>query len=416
MKRMRSVGVSSGVLCLVLINCAFALTQQDSIIQTGGTIIYPPKILRADNVYGLSEADRNNATKIAENLDLYITWTWQGQMVNELHSLKPSMKVLVYRNVRVIYKIHAPDEWKLALANNWVLKDANGNMIYCTVWPENYMVDIGSSSYQDFVVNWIKNALDTYGFDGVWADYGLEYGVPTWAMTGHPINPRTGQLYTDDEWINDLITLINKIKNATGSKLYVGNGIHTGSKWLWSRGNYEKVLNQSRIDGFMSEGLFTASSWNLSLPSSWYSEEQWKQSLDFLVWIQNNFLTSSNKLYMAWSYSHSDQESTFIITSFLLGVDKFHQNYVTPSKQMMTDYVKRLANIEIGVPTESYHIVEGTHVYERDFTRVKVLVNPSSDPYVVSLEKAYETLEGEVVSSVTVNPHTGTVLIDPNPP
>jgi hypothetical protein len=65
---------------------------------------------------------------------------------------------------------------------------------------------------------------------------------------------------------------------------------------------------------------------------------------------------------------------------------------------------------DIGSPTESYHIISGTHVYEREFTTSKVLVNPTYSSYNINLGGTYKTINGNTVSTITVPPHTGMIL------
>ena len=64
---------------------------------------------------------------------------------------------------------------------------------------------------------------------------------------------------------------------------------------------------------------------------------------------------------------------------------------------------------QLGSPTNDYYSFYS--VYARDFENGKVLVNPTTSSYTVSLDQNYKTLDGETVSSVTLDGHTGVVLL-----
>jgi len=332
--------------------------------------------------------------------------------VPQLHQINPNMLILLYRNIRAIYNYS--DEWQTALDQEWLLRDSSGALVHSTIWPEIYMTDIGNPEYQDFVANWIKNYTDLYGYDGVFSDNGLLV-TPSecfWGSSGEPVNSRTGNLWTSEEIVDAYIAFHNRIKATIGSKLDIANGIFHGERFFSSdkHDNYVKVLTESNLDGFMSEGLFN---WN-----EYYSEDKWKKSVDFVVWIQENFLNQTGKIFSPHAQCAVDQipadcttqqMATFVFSSLLLGINK-SQNYLSLQGAMLLDEIQDLFKIDLGVPKANYYLIEGTHVYARDFTKIKVLVNPTDQPFLVYLDGDYETLEGQIVSSVNMEPHTGLIL------
>jgi hypothetical protein len=97
----------------------------------------------------------------------------------------------------------------------------------------------------------------------------------------------------------------------------------------------------------------------------------------------------------------------------LLGA-KTNQNYLglLADSTFNTQVMQPLYDAGIGTPTNDYYIISGTRVYSRDFTKAKVLVNPTDQPYSLTLTKDYTTLDGQIVSSINVEPHTGVILKD----
>jgi hypothetical protein len=76
---------------------------------------------------------------------------------------------------------------------------------------------------------------------------------------------------------------------------------------------------------------------------------------------------------------------------------------------------KKLHDLDIGEPLTDYYVVQ-SHVYTRDFTKGKIMVNPTSTPYTVTLPSTFRTLDGTLVNSVNIQPHTGVILNSTAPP
>jgi hypothetical protein len=344
---------------------------------------------RSVGIDSLSEegGDYYNAQFIADHTDLYDTWYYQGDLVPKIHAIRPDLKVIVYRNVRAVYTTSGETA-------KWLLKDANGNYIYSLDYPDKYFLcDIGNPEYQDYVANWVKAQIDTYGFDGVFADWGIDAGGGlTYGLSGHAVNPRTGALYTEGDWVQGTLEIAQKIKAKIGSKLYIGNGINDGDKWLGLKSTYVRFL-ELPIDGLMAEGCFTLGQ----------GESSWKNSLDFMVWLQDNFLAKrANGVFLpvCWLRGATNEQTKYLYCSCLLGIKDFSKNYLWMNEVTCSDYTQSLFKIEIGAPEGDYYVIQGTHVYARDFTKAKVLVNPTSNTYTVEING----------QTITMPPQTGTTL------
>lgn len=356
---------------------------------------------------------------VAELFDMCQAWTAVAEKIRQVHQIRQDFKALLYRNIRAVYN-YREDEWQTALDNDWILKDVNGDYVYSTKWPNNYMVDIGNPEYQIWVASWVKENIDQYGFDGVFADVSLSAWASEhfWSTSAPPINPRTGDLWKDEEVRQALIEVHKEIKKAIGSTLLVCNGIYEGHRFWRRYDGYMEILSNSPLDGIMSEGLLYAKN------GIWYSEAQWLDCLNFLVWVQNNFLKDHpNRFFVAVCIASgvtlpagctSEQLALYGFASTLLGVNN-SQNYLFlahPDDPLsFINFVQDLHNINVGFPINDYYLIAGTHVYARDFSNVKVLVNPTSNSYLIDLQGTFKTLDGEIVTEVTMEDHTGLILI-----
>lgn len=402
--------------------------QEFPSISSYGTIKYPSfKIGIYTSSWNFAEYD---AATIAETFDMSQSFLTSPEnmyeaKMNQVHALNPNYKALVYRNVMSIYN-YETDEWNLANSKGWLLKDVNGNYVTEPQWPENYYVDITNPEYQLWLGATVKSWLDQYPFfDGVMADNSLKYSVGEWLgsdRVNSVINPSTGVPFTTEQVLDGCAGLLNAIIDAIGpSKLLLPNGIWSGFVFAdpTAGANYRYILSKvPRLNGLMSEGTFMAS-------TVWLSEAQWKQSVDMVVWIQDNILAGHPERCFATSCYRSvpagateDQVIKYGVCSMLLAA-----NYSSPQNVIYLGYgsdhipsaailqlLQTLRNADFLDPLGNYYQINGTSVYTRDFTGGTVLVNPSDSSYTLSLSKSYTTLEGQTVNSITIGNHTGILL------
>ena len=387
---------------------SLSIAETKNIIASFGTIDYRALSCRRY----LSEHWRGSPELYAEKADMYTCHLGAAEKVQQIKKIRPDLTCLLYRNIREVYQ--SASEYQGFINNGWLLKDMNGNYIV-TNYATNRMVDVGSSNYQQWLANWIKGYLDQYGFDGAYLDNCLPSRGMLWGLTSEPINPRTGKPWTDQEFKEAVITLVNKVKDTVAPKLVIGNGIFNGEAFFGSRyQNYVELLN-SGIDGVMSEGW--VSEWS---SAEWYSEEEWLASIDFVVWLEDNFLPKGKIFIPVCANAASgnlplgcskEQYAAYCYASLLLAARTSGAHYVNFYYYMVEDYPQSLFTIDVGTPSAKYYVVPGTHVYARDFTKSKVLVNPTSQPYTINLTGQYQTLNGTPITSpITLKPHTGTIL------
>jgi len=392
--------------------------QNSTNILTYGAIKYPS--FKIGIYTGSWNFDEYTAEQIAATYDMSQSWYHEGwaydysAKANQVHALNPNYKFLVYRNVGDVFHSWT-DEFNLALNSGWLLKDTSGN--YLTSYAgENYMVDITNRDYQLWVAQKIKLWLDQYPiFDGVMADNALKHGVAEWLGSdrwSQVYKPETTRPFTDQEVLDGNAGLLNAIIDAIGtSKILAPNGIWTGFVWADSTAgaNYRYVLSKvPRLNGVLSEGTF--------LPDAWFTETQWKQSVDMVAWIQDNILRGHPESRFNGGTSRADpseQVMKYGFCSMMLAVKYSEQNTIyfgdlSGSPNLMS-LAQILRGVDLGSPLGNYYNTGS--VYTRDFQDGKVLVNPTDVSYTVTLDGSYTAFDGSIVSgSLTLNSHTGAIL------
>ena len=155
------------------------------------------------------------------------------------------------------------------------------------------------------------------------------------------------------------------------------------------------------------------------------SEANWKSSVDFVAWVQDNFLAGHPERYFSAgcvastlpSGATAQQVMAYGFCSMMLAVKySSPQNTIDFGLDYSKDatllaFAQTLHNVSLVGPLGSYYQISSTSVYARDFANAKVLVNPSATSYAIALSGGYTTLGGQSVSgTITVAPHTGTIL------
>jgi hypothetical protein len=410
--------------------------QDSRSIQTSGAISYAS--LKMGVYVGTWNFQEYTAATIAATFDMSQSWwippsdpgSQYDTKMSQVHAINPNFKFLLYRNIMSIHYFWS-DEWNYARSQGWLLKNINGNYV-TEPWPENYMVDITNQSYQQWLGAKVKSWLDQHpSIAGIMADNSLKYSAQEFDASGtsRPINPRTGTYFTDTEILDGCAGVLNAIIDAIGtSKLLMPNGIWNGAIWwnYWGPqgDNYRYILSRvPRLNCLASEGTFMATN------NQWYTETEWKYSLDFVVWVQDSFLNGHPErcfggeclTYALPSGATQEQVILYGYCSMMLAA-KYSAPQNTMSFGLSNEFlpnsntlqlVQNLRTVNMIEPLNNYYKITSTSVYARDFVKGKILVNPSNTPYTITLAGSYTTFGGAVVSgSLIVSAHTGVILFN----
>jgi len=352
---------------------------------------------------------------IASHYDVLIAdgYSYYNSKVSYLHQQNPNLIVLAYRNGTAVTK--GGEDYSNVEKNHpeWFLKDSSGNRVFEASYPDNFVLDPGNPEWRKYRAAQAQDYINVYGYDGVYFDMMSSY---IWVGSGGdsslPINPKTGKLYTDSEWKEDIKQYLAFIKQTVGtSKLAVFNGPGTGTGATYYQYGTSTLVNE--VDGMMVEG-FTR--WSGTPAESFRSEADWKKDVDQLVELSQKGKTTFVWTSVTGISPSAEQEKRlhlYSVASFLLA--KWNKSYYTfwrPTTEHYKPY-DSLWSTKIGSPVGAYY--KKDNVYQRDFTTGKVLVNPSDiNTYIVSLGKTYQTLDGEVISQATLAPDTGLILLSYN--
>ncbi|MCJ7424818.1 putative glycoside hydrolase family 15 protein [Candidatus Bathyarchaeota archaeon] len=411
--------VVSAVACLVTTQplplvASSSLNASSRQITLTGTIIYPGRIIKYIVAYGFSGGFPNDtADFIANHFDL-VDAHYSEQSIygfRRMKSRNTDLIIIVYRNAMGTDADASGQlegfNWEVVNQHeDWFVHDKNGNRVRNKFWGW-YLMDVGSAGWREFYANWCLRILTETSIDGIFADDVwdslpcgdfLDSWWNPWTVTNVHIDKAIG-----DRWYNDMLGFITYVKQRIGNKLLI---VNTGDN-----NGYVDAC-----DGKMDEEF---------IHPDWYSYSEFHD--EYIHWtekVDRIRTTSVKNRYVMIDAGFSElygQEPTsemvnrilmYCFSSYLMALEGSRTSFGF-GDYWSSDNSKGYYSIfdqakALGSPIDEYHVYQS--IYARDFANGKVLVNPSNSSYYVLLDQDYRTLNGDIISNITLDNHTGTIL------
>jgi len=351
-------------------------------------------------LYGSYQPSDEDLEYLASNFDFIDTEQGRGEDVANLKEMNPDIIVVFYKDLIGMYSYYS-DWGEVDKHRDWFLHDTGGNRIINKNFGW-YLMDPSSDGWRNYYAGQVKDELDRNPqYDGVFADdcWGDFYNYFT---VGDEKLPDI----TKEEWNNDINGMLKVIKDQIGDKLIIVNS-NTPFDYM------------QYADGRMDES-FAHAPWHG--PNTFHTVGGWKEKIDALYqWSGNDkYLMANGGVEEGATDEEKESLMKFCLSSYLLGVNgpKALFGFKPPTKSggyswgVMDEWLhpeyERVG--ELGDPIGKYYS-EGS-IYFRDFENGKVIVNPSSGtPLPINLDQNYKTLDGKIVSKVTLDDHSGIILL-----
>ena len=345
-----------------------------------------------------STIDNQDGAAIAEELEYYVAWPHQSGALPGLTAAGKNF--LVYKNIRMFDKNFS------TFKEEYLLRDVNGNIISAKGYTPLKLTDPMNPAYRQYLTNWFQKYKDQ-GYQGIFHDNGVEIDVfDPWFYDAHPVNPRTGVLYTETEFVEDCLDLANWLVAQHPDMIHHANGFWSGHRYNQKTSNFNYVMANADLDNIFSEGM-----WGNTYGVLW-RENNWKESVDFLKDVQSKWLSRGKTFTIYTNTGGADtveqeggvgvigwqQSALFQFASSLLAIDR-PGNIFSFHKAMSRPFVQDLLKLDVGVPLGNYY--KSGSVYKRDWTNVTVYVNPT-----------YST---QTVDDLTMPPLSGEIIINEIP-
>ena len=354
--------------------------------------------------------------KIAAGYDLLILNEVEAvpEKISKIRSYYPDVKIILYTMAEDLPNPNHPffqehpeihpslQEMYREIDQNhpeYFLLDDNGDRIYLWAYDQMYREYYPDTEenpghcldprtgWADYYKDYVLECMTPGSYDGVYSDAARCYeemksegNTQQWQVDNSP-----------EEWNNAVYQMLQGIENSLDEETITicNNGYN-----LWISA-YDGRL----FEWFLSDWEYTplgGDQWILHMQSA-------KETVE------------SDKMLFAMQYGRNDRDRMYGLASFLLiASDKSYYSFNEHSIDEDTPwrwYSEYEA--EIGDPNGDYYFDDD--VYQRNYTKARILVNPSSKSVNVDLGENYYTLEGKSVSSVALHTKKGIILLKEQP-
>lgn len=354
--------------------------------------------------------------------DLIISTRWRYHDLKPntwkvLKSLNPDIEIYIYWLGPEMYKPVDVIHRKLCLF------DSKGNIIYNSQYPHEVVMDFSSEKYRYYWwYDLVKEVLNRqWKADGVYLDNCLVHK----GFGGCPFSSQVPAKFPDaHSWniaMNGFINFAVRVLHHKGQKVGVNRGQSRYKKgckaWF--------MLDNSDYppDWIMEEG-FAVVKWGSPYPGArFFSEAEWKRQVDIVSRIKNSKVLLLSHAYLDSNKSKGidnygkpvtfEQAFWFAFCSYHLARrDSPNNAYFMFNNQWFAAY----EDINLGRALGNYKIIKikEVNIYYREFKKGFVFVNPTNKGVdSIPLPIPCSQINGKHVSNISLNAHTGILLLKP---
>jgi len=387
---------------------------------------------------GATSADQQ---KIASTHDLIVLgtgWADEGPPAT-YYQVNSGITSIVYQSWFDLGPSN-PDYASVNQHEDWFYHDAQGNRIavYSThqnadcnpsLCPTNsaycncrFGMNMGHPDYRNYVAIRLADIVTgggawggPRGFDGVF----LDNTNPNWPYrsakvqsgwtSATPVYPG-GTTQTEATWIADQKGFLQAVKSAMGAKLLIYNGCVSSANFpTWKQYSYEflQYADGCTMEYWTVNGSGTSATVKLG--------SDWDRDLDLFQGVADLGKWATP---LIGSGVHTAAVNRYGIASVLLfreGDRAFLNFWKGTAEEALAGHFDQTfpeASIDLGAPTERFSkLVNG--VATRNFTKGRVLLNPTTSSQTVTLGRIMRRVDGTEVTSVTLASGTAEILITP---
>jgi hypothetical protein len=323
-----------------------------------------------------------------------------------MRQANPHLLVLAYLNGAYAQASQGAD-----FPDAWYARGADGAKIRSKKFG-NYLMDVTNPG-------WIQNRAQTCsaytgqsGYDGCYLDMLGNATVGKGYDTAAPIDPATHAAYTRSRWMAATSHLAGAVKAANATLFVVGNGLANGTQYFSSASGPTSALLAS-IDGGNAQGWLRSEN---DSATSFRPPAVWKSDVDMLVdaGTRGRAVLAMTKVGVATTPQQLLQLHRYALASFLLGTNGSQYFFFDPSGNNDGVNAPDTSDDHVNVGTPLAHYVALPNgAYRRQFSAGVVAVNPTTAPVAIALGGTFTDLDGHVVQTVTLPPHSGGVFTAP---
>jgi hypothetical protein len=374
-----------------------ALTM--SALAAGGAGVIKPWGLQ--NEGGDKDVPRKKAVKHALNNDLLTAHVraYKGD-VAAMKRANPRLIILAYMNA-----LYAHTKEGDKYPADWYMRDSKGDRVRNRN-TGNWLMNPAKQGWIDNRIAECKSRMRESGYDGCSLDMLGLASLSLGYVNARPAH-EDGSLWTADQWLDATARLARSINKAVKKRLVYGNGLSTAG--LYFGQNTRRLAVQ--MNGGIAEAWLRGSKTGVK---DYPGEKRWRKEIKMIRDVQRMHkpILTLTKLWVRATDKQQDKWRRFALGSFLIATNG--KSYFFFSSSFGASRVADHAwyHTRLGSPLGRHRKKQG--VYTRNFTRGKVIVNPTGSFRKFRLSKQFVNLSGARVGrTVTLAPHGAQILRRP---
>lgn len=348
---------------------------------------------------------RARAKRIARRFDLVSADSFAfAEHARAMRRVNPDITLIAYVNGTLAkpHKVrHLPER---AFAH-----DSNGRRITSPIWGTTLMAPT-SRAWRREVNGVCRRRVQEGHYDGCLVDsMGLGIFAPSQRFTGIPVNPATGEKYTQRQYRAAQADLANYFRSASPGLVHVFNVVENDWRY-WQDPVRSRPLALGRPAVHMENFLRAAQDGANDFPNA----EKWLRNVRVVRDLERHNVSGlfATKLWSSHSAAQAAQWQGYAMASFLMGAKGNTYFTFTRSRDRAG---ATGSNAPYSMPNGLGRAVRAmvqreSGAYVRRFVHGMAVVNPGTTTVTVRLPHAMRRLNGDVVTSVRLGPSSGDVL------
>jgi hypothetical protein len=294
---------------------------------------------------------------------------------------------------------------------DWILRDAGGGVVTNNFISSETAPDHGNMGFVDFYFNFfieVPSSVAGGRWKGTYKDrsWNLRFldnfivYLPA-AWSSRPVNPDTGDVLSREDREQDILDATKRLRqradNEAGGLRYIANVWNDVEASYLDRDIYPELMQ------YVDYALFEV--WTSNLEGVPVSEEIWLRR----VTAAQDMVENRN----AEPVVQAGVGDFWYALSSLLLVSKKGKGMIWSNKMYSDALIQQLSALDLGEALDLFFFAD--NAYQREWEKGKVIVNPSDDATLeFLLDESYrDAATGETVTSVTLPPKSGKILLIP---
>jgi hypothetical protein len=354
-----------------------------------------------------------DATLIAQNYDLIVGNQSQftSTTIPLMKGANPNVRILVYMNGS-FDMFGNPNLQNHTYPLSEYAVDANGHYIESTKY-HNWLMNIGDPDWAVSVSQHCDMLLASAPYDGCFVDMLGDALLTGNYLSGQPINPATGVVWTTAQRMAATTLIGAKVTADHPNNIIMGNGLNDGQRYFDPTAPTSQLLTSGSNSGLNTA---LAETWlrQATMPIGKYRTVPiWQQEVNMLadVGSKGDFAAVTTKVWITATSAQITAWHRYALASFLLGTtgsSYFSFTQSQSSTEFQTDATSALDHTPTGAAVGPYQPQKTA--FPREFVKAEVVVNPTKNPVTITIPEACTTLDGAVVTtSLTIPALSGQI-------